>query len=171
MPSVRDILRGTQPDKSTGQQQGLGGGGLQAGGDDGQQLNQQQEAALIADRLRQAAEQRAALAQKEIERLNIHMEQLQERMVEFGKQNVPVAELKRDMDEVALRISEAKSDLARAQEARLNTEFATGAGESHHTEQSHHDHHGQSAGKPTVRATLGGKTNLPLKPGGSKLKL
>lgn len=167
MPSVRDILKGHEPSpEDVAPQQGLAdtlaesaGGGLDTG--------DRSTAELIAERLRLAADQRAALAQGEIGRLQVRIDQLQGRLEDLAAQNLPHAEVKADLEEAHERLDEAKADLTRAHEARQNTDLASGrqAHLDHDEEfmhenkaaQSHTQGHGGPTGGPTVRSALGGK--------------
>jgi hypothetical protein len=160
MPSVRDILKGGQtPREPDGEgldvdQQGLQGAGALDGAPD--------QADLIAARLRETADQRAAMAQTEINRLQNHIQQLQQRMDELAKMKLPPGNLSADLDDAHQRLEDAEADLDRANEAKQNTELTSSLRQEHHEPSLHVDHtthqgHGQggAAGPQKVGAVLG----------------
>lgn len=134
MPSVRDTLKlmlagrgADQQQQRQDQQVGQGRpdplpqgppGEPGVGQDAGQGVRDD-----MIERLRAVADQRAALAQSEINRRQEHLHQLQDRLEEVTKQGLPPGNLTDDIDEAGQRLNEAKADLARANEARKNTDL------------------------------------------------
>ena len=155
MPSVRDILKGgaaAQDNNALEENLGLGNG--QEGRD---------QADLIAARLRETADQRAAMAQTEINKLQGHIEQLQQRMEELTKQKMPTGKLPVDLEDAMQRLDDAQADLARANESKLNTELTSSLRQerpehSLHVDHTTHNSHavgGGAGGTPKVGAVLG----------------
>jgi len=159
MPSVRDILRGGSPnDDPDSLRQGVQGG--QPLPEEGME-NTASMAELMADRLRRAADQRAALALSEINRLQQHIDQMQERIQELRKQNLPVAELHANLEEAENRLEEAQADHARAKESRHNTDLTASLGQGNHEAHTHPEHVGHGTGPGKVRDSLGKTTAAP----------
>jgi hypothetical protein len=163
MPSVRDILKGGPPSQDNALEEGLDlGNGV---GQEGQD-----QADLIAARLRETADQRAAMAQTEINKLQIHIEQLQQRMDELTKMKMPTGKLPVDLEDAMQRLDDANADLARANESKLNTELASSLRQEHQGPSAHVDHTthnshgvGGSGGAPKVGAVLGRSGAAPTK--------
>jgi hypothetical protein len=114
-------------------------------------------AELIAERLRQGADQRAALAQGEINRLQVRVDQLESHLEELKFQNLPLAGVKANLDEAHERLEEAKSDLVRAHEARQNTDLTASLSQEQHEghELQHHEAHEGTTRGISVRGALG----------------
>lgn len=151
MPSVRDILKGGAAAQSDALEEGLGLGKAPVGVEDA-------DADLIAARLRETADQRAAMAQTEINKLQIHIEQLQQRIEELGKMKMPSGNLSSDLKDALQRLDDAEADLARAHEAKENTELTSSLRQEHHDPAVHIDHtthHSQNTGTPKVGAVTG----------------
>jgi hypothetical protein len=135
-------------------QQGLGQGGMDGAAD---------QAELIAARLRETADQRAAMAQTEINRLQNHIQQLQQRMDELAKMKLPPGNLSSDLQDAHQRLEDAEADLDRANEAKQNTVLTSSLRQEGHEPSVHVDHtthqgHGQgsgAAGPQKVGAVLG----------------
>lgn len=171
MPSVRDILKGGAPAQNDALEESLGLGNGEG----------QDQADLITARLRETADQRAAMAQTEINKLQIHIEQLQQRMDELTKMKMPTGKLPVDLEDAMQRLDDANADLARANESKLNTELTSSLRQEHqgpsvHVDHTTHNGHGvggSGGGVPKVGAVLGktgagGPTKVGMK--GPRLK-
>ena len=165
MPSVRQILKGPTPDQTTAEpRQGLEALASQTAPTTGLQDHEDltvaklgpSPAESIAERLRFAANQKAALAQNEINRLQQHIDQLKERMDELTRQNLPAGAIHADLDEAHHRLDEARADLSRAHEARQNTDLAASLSQTHQEGHAQHHHEGHGTGAAaSVRTALG----------------
>jgi hypothetical protein len=121
----------------------------------------------LVSALVQAQEQRAALAQTEITKLKEQIQQFQESMLELTKQNLPPGKLEANIKDLQIRLEEAEEVLARANEAKQNTELTSSLRQEHHEPALHVDHtthEGHGQGPPKVGAVLG-KTGAPTKQG------
>lgn len=150
MPSVRDLLAAAGQGGQQGDQLGV---------DAGENLTLKEGKASeklgesdLADRIRQAAQRRVDLARQEVEKRQEEVRHLEERLAEAAKHELPQAEIEADMTDAQFRLSEARSDLVRAEEAQLNTDLAaelklneTAKGETQDTQK-----------KPSVRDQLKG---------------
>src|SRR5438067_1957194 len=185
MPSVRDILKGDKPSPDdVALQQGTGAPDALSQ-KDGDELGvdasaDRSTAELIAERLRLAADQRAALAQGDIGRLEVRIDQLQVRLADLTLQNLPRNEVQADLEEAQERLEEAKADLTRAHEAKENTDLASSVKQAHldhdqeftHHQQASHAHGPGGTGATTVRSTMGKSGSGPAKlPGPARRKL
>jgi len=165
MSNVRNALYGKPSAQENAQEEGLG---LEKGvGQEGMD-----QADLIAARLRETADQRAAMAQTEINKLQNHIEQLQQRMDELTKQKMPTGKLPVDLEDAMIRLDDAQADLARANESKLNTELTSSLRQEHHEPSLHVDHAthnshgvGSGGGVPKVGAVLGRTGAAPPKVG------
>jgi len=163
MSSVReDLFKGKPPRNENAQ----GGPELDAAElGTGQELNQSD----LVSALVQAQDQRAALAQTEITKLQSHIQQLQEQMAELAKANLPQGNLKANIKDAQVRLEDAEEELARANEAKQNTELTSSLRQDHHETSLHVDHtthegHGHGSGTPKVGQMLG-KTGASTKQG------
>jgi hypothetical protein len=168
MPSIRDILKGVQADSSAssleqaeGQWQAVQGTG--AGNKPGANLATEiSDRLVMAERLRVAAEQRTALARLDVERQQASVDQLKDQIEEIQNRNLPPGELSSQLNNAQARLDDAKADLARAEEAQLNTELTTNLKIEH--QQNQGEKHGN-----TLREKLGNKIGGP-KPSGTTTK-
>ena len=127
MPSVRDLLKGGRPASNATEQQGPDLAPPPAAGDLPPELALADDPNLaIAERLRAAADQKAALAKLEIERQQQRIDQFEDRLEELTKQGLPTGEIGGQLDNAKARLGDAKEDLARAEEAKMNINPAMG---------------------------------------------
>ena len=142
------------------EEQGLGPGAMLDGSQD--------QADLIAARLRETADQRAAMAQTEINKLQGHIQQLQQRMEELTKMQLPPGTLAADLEEAMQRLEDANANLARAHEAKENTELTSSLKQESQELALHVDHathQGVNAGGPQkVGAVIGRNSAQPKVP-------
>lgn len=162
MRSVRESLKGKPPDPESpapGQE-------LMDGPPDLEIFPGPSPEELIAERLRFAADQRAAFAQNEIKQLQIHIDQLQERIQELAALSPQRGDLKDDLDVAQHRLEEARADLVRATEARQNTDLTASLSQGHQEQlQAENPRQGHQSGTevaPNVRSVIG-KTSRPPK--------
>jgi chromosome segregation ATPase len=163
MATVRDLLKGLAPKPTPATPaQGIGAGATAAQppavspGDPGELADR-----MIAERLRRAADQRAAFAQGEIDRLKDRIDQLQSQLEDLASRNLPLGEVKADLKEAQDRLEGAKADRARAHEARQNTDLTASFSQGHTEEQGHQQgpDRGQGTKGTSVRSAIG-KTGI-----------
>lgn len=166
MPNVRDSLKEERLAREKSQQESLGPEKAPLMGSGGPEQDGQDQADLITARLREAADQRAALAQNEINRLQSLIEQLQQRMEELAKMKLPPGNLSSDLEDAMMRLEDAQEDLARANEAKQNTELTSSLRQEHHesVHVDHTTHPSHGVGTLKVGDVLG-KTGAPTKLG------
>lgn len=170
MPSVRDILNGVRSAAAKAEQQAPTVSTPEPSLETAQgEAAAQDEHAEIADRLRQAADQKAALAKLEMERQQQRIGQLEDQLGDLKEQGLPSDELEGQLDNAKLRLEDAKDDLARAEESKLNINPAMGQSRG---ETPAHLDKDQGMGGPddknSVRNSMG---NRPQNPGASKFKV
>lgn len=110
MPSVRDMLAGETPDPSQPSLQ--------------QEQRPDETRHDITDRLRQSAQLRVELARQEVETRQDAIIKIEARLGEISAQHLPKEEILADLQQASMRLNEARGNLARAEEAQLNTELA-----------------------------------------------
>jgi TolA-binding protein len=133
----------------------------------GNPKNLDQDDQMMA-RLREVADQRTAMAQNEVDRLQNQIGQLQQRMEELTKMQLPPGTLAADLKDAMQRLDDANANLARAHEAKENTELASSMKQEHQESTLHLDHathQGVTAGGPEkVGAVMGRNSAQPKVP-------
>lgn len=81
----------------------------------------------IMERLRQGADQKAALAKLEMERQQQKIEQLEDQLDDLHQQGQPAGEIEGLLENARIRLDDARGDLARAEEAKVNINASMGA--------------------------------------------
>jgi outer membrane murein-binding lipoprotein Lpp len=151
MPSIRDSLqKQDQPaPKAELHAQGIA---------QSQGLAQQQDE--LTQRILQSQELKIALAKAEITRQQARVDQLSSQIQDLEEQQLPPGQLSTHLNQAKSKLSEAKDDLARAEEAKLNTQHTLSPAEEH-----------QQENKNSIRNALGRKPDQHTqKPTGPRLR-
>ena len=78
----------------------------------------------LADRLRKTTQTQVELARQEVQARQDAITDLEERLAELSRQDLPANEVRADLNEAMNRLGDARAKLTRAEEAQFNAEIA-----------------------------------------------
>lgn len=118
----------------------------------------QQKGDELTKRILQNQELKIALAKAEITRQQARVDQISSQIQDLEEQQLPPGQLSTHLNQAKSKLSEAKDDLARAEEAKLNTQHTLSPADPAQEQ------------KNTIRNALGQKPNQAQKPSGPRLR-